>query len=71
MVENNQHITPEKQTEKFGDRMRRGLFWVVQYWRELFNFKFDKYMIIQGGGSNQSGTFVRHERTGPVRPLNN
>ena len=47
MVENNQHITPEKQTEKFGDRMRRGLFWVVQYWRELFNFKFDKYMIIQ------------------------
>lgn len=47
MVENNQQKTPEKLPEKFGDRMRRGLFWVVQYWRELFNFKFDKYMIIQ------------------------
>ena len=33
--------------EKFNEKIRRGYFWVVQYWRELFNFKFDKYMIIQ------------------------
>ncbi|MTT53899.1 DUF4282 domain-containing protein [Alcanivorax sp. VBW004] len=33
--------------EKFNEKIRRGCFWVVQYWRELFNFKFDKYMIIQ------------------------
>jgi hypothetical protein len=33
--------------EKFNEKVRRGCFWVVQYWRELFNFKFDKYMIIQ------------------------
>ncbi|MEE4250389.1 MAG: DUF4282 domain-containing protein [Alcanivoracaceae bacterium] len=25
----------------------RMLFWCVQYWRELLNFKFDKYMIVQ------------------------
>jgi hypothetical protein len=29
------------------DRLRRALIWVIQYWRELFNFRFDKYMIIQ------------------------
>ena len=28
-------------------RIRRSAIWVVQYWRELFNFRFDKYMIIQ------------------------
>lgn len=33
--------------EKLNEKIRRGTFWVVQYWRELFNFKFDKYMIIQ------------------------
>ena len=33
--------------EKFNEKVRWGCFWVVQYWRELFNFKFDKYMIIQ------------------------
>ncbi|WP_372634226.1 DUF4282 domain-containing protein [Alcanivorax jadensis] len=47
MVDNNEQKTPEKIPEKFGTRMRRAFFWVVQYWRELFNFKFDKYMIIQ------------------------
>ena len=41
MVENNQQNAPEKRPEKFGIRMRRALFWVVQYWRELFNFKFE------------------------------
>lgn len=29
------------------ERLRRALIWVIQYWRELFNFRFDKYMIIQ------------------------
>lgn len=29
------------------ERVRRALIWVIQYWRELFNFRFDKYMIIQ------------------------
>ncbi|MEY1662254.1 DUF4282 domain-containing protein [Isoalcanivorax beigongshangi] len=29
------------------ERLRRALIWVVQYWRELFNFRFDRYMIIQ------------------------
>ncbi len=29
------------------DRLRRALIWVIQYWRELFNFRFDKYMIVQ------------------------
>lgn len=29
------------------DRLRIALIWVFQYWRELFNFRFDKYMIIQ------------------------
>ena len=23
------------------------MFWCIQYWRELLNFKFDKYMIVQ------------------------
>lgn len=43
------NASPEKrQTEKsINLKLRRGFFWVVQYWRELFNFKFDKYMIIQ------------------------
>ena len=31
----------------FNEKIHRGYFWMVQYWRELFNFKFDKYMIIQ------------------------
>lgn len=29
------------------DRVRVALIWVFEYWRELFNFRFDKYMIIQ------------------------
>lgn len=29
------------------EKLHRALFWTVQYWRELFNFRFDKYMIIQ------------------------
>lgn len=32
---------------QFQERVRRGVFWCIQYWRELFNFSFDKYMIIQ------------------------
>ena len=29
------------------EKFRRWLFWCIQYWRELFNFRFDKYMIVQ------------------------
>ncbi len=29
------------------EKFHFGIIWVVQYWRELFNFRFDKYMIIQ------------------------
>lgn len=32
---------------RFQEKFRRGLFWCLEYWRELFNFRFDKYMIIQ------------------------
>ncbi|MCH8544416.1 MAG: DUF4282 domain-containing protein [Alcanivorax sp.] len=35
------------QVENMRDKFRLGVIWVVQYWRELFNFRFDKYMIIQ------------------------
>lgn len=33
--------------EPVNETLRRAMFWSLQYWRELFNFKFDKYMIIQ------------------------
>jgi hypothetical protein len=29
------------------ENYRRILFWCIQYWRELLDFKFDKYMIVQ------------------------
>jgi hypothetical protein len=29
------------------ENYRRALFWCLQYWRELLNFRFDKYMIVQ------------------------
>ncbi len=47
MVDNKDQESGEVPQEKFNDKLRRGFFWVVQYWRELFNFRFDKYMIIQ------------------------
>ncbi|MDX1804605.1 MAG: DUF4282 domain-containing protein [Alcanivorax sp.] len=48
MVENNEHDENKKAPpEKFLVKLSRAFFWVVQYWRELFNFRFDKYMIIQ------------------------
>jgi len=34
-------------SEPVNERLRRGTFWALEYWRELFNFRFDKYMIIQ------------------------
>lgn len=37
----------EYRLTRFQEKFRRGLFWCVEYWRELFNFSFDKYMIIQ------------------------
>lgn len=38
---------PGQPRRRLNDRFRRALIWVIQYWRELFNFRFDKYMIIQ------------------------
>ena len=38
---------PRRARRALNDRFRRALIWVIQYWRELFNFRFDKYMIIQ------------------------
>lgn len=35
------------QGDAMNERLRRGWFWALEYWRELFNFRFDKYMIIQ------------------------
>jgi hypothetical protein len=29
------------------ENYRRAMFWCLQYWRELLNFRFDKYMIVQ------------------------
>ena len=29
------------------ENYRRILFWCIQYWRELLDFKFNKYMIVQ------------------------
>jgi hypothetical protein len=29
------------------ENYRRAVFWCIQYWRELLNFRFDKYMIVQ------------------------
>ena len=45
--DSSEDTNPPPVPEKFNEKIRRGYFWVVQYWRELFNFKFDKYMIIQ------------------------
>ncbi|MED5238906.1 MAG: DUF4282 domain-containing protein [Pseudomonadota bacterium] len=47
MVENNDREPQQAPPQKVNVKLRRGFFWVVQYWRELFNFRFDKYMIIQ------------------------
>ena len=41
------HHNPPPQGDAVNERLRRGMFWALQYWRELFNFRFDKYMIIQ------------------------
>jgi len=41
------HQPEPPQGDAVNERLRRGLFWALQYWRELFNFRFDKYMIIQ------------------------
>lgn len=36
-----------RKIRRLRERLRIGIIWVIQYWRELFNFRFDKYMIIQ------------------------
>lgn len=33
--------------ETWQHKFRLAVIWVIQYWRELFNFRFDKYMVIQ------------------------
>lgn len=38
---------PEKKLTNIQEKYRRIVFWCLQYWRELLNFKFDKYMIVQ------------------------
>ena len=42
---------PSKDTDhgltRVQENYRRILFWCIQYWRELLDFKFDKYMIVQ------------------------
>ena len=35
------------QPQNLREKFRLGVIWIVQYWKELFNFRFDKYMIIQ------------------------
>lgn len=49
MVEHNNPPPQDQEYRlpRFQEKLRRALFWCVQYWRELFNFRFDKYMIIQ------------------------
>lgn len=49
MVEHNNPPSQEAEYRlpRFQEKLRRAFFWCVQYWRELFNFRFDKYMIIQ------------------------
>ena len=36
------HQPEPPQGDAVNERLRRGLFWALQYWRELFNFRFDK-----------------------------
>ena len=33
--------------ERTRRQVRIGTIWAIQYWRELFNFRFDRYFIIQ------------------------
>lgn len=33
--------------ERNEQRVRIGTIWAIQYWRGLFNFRFDRYLIIQ------------------------
>lgn len=57
MVDSEKNAKPEPQEKphkehdyrisQFQEKFRRGLFWCLEYWRQLFNFRFDKYMIIQ------------------------
>lgn len=37
----------EDTTEKAPERVRRAGAWIVAYWKALFDFSFEKYMIIQ------------------------
>jgi hypothetical protein len=37
----------EKGLTGLQEKYRRIIFWCLQYWRELLNFRFDKYMIVQ------------------------
>jgi len=43
--------TTTAETDEVGstttERVHIGTIWAIQYWRELFNFRFDRYLIIQ------------------------
>lgn len=43
----NQPKDSEHGLTRVQENYRRIMFWCIQYWRELLNFKFDKYMIVQ------------------------
>lgn len=47
MVNPDPHNSAEQTISRASENVRRWLFWCIQYWRELFNFRFDKYMIVQ------------------------
>lgn len=45
--EQDNELEQDTRFSRFQAKVRLWLFWCVQYWRELFNFRFDKYMIVQ------------------------
>lgn len=45
--ENEQKGIDQKGLPDVSERARRTWLWLVQYWKALFDFSFDKYMIIQ------------------------
>lgn len=47
MVNPEPQKSAEQTISRASENVRRWFFWCIQYWRELFNFRFDKYMIVQ------------------------
>lgn len=40
-------VDPKAAMQEVPERARRAWLWVIQYWKALFDFSFEKYMIIQ------------------------